>query len=261
MSDQSGHPEAAWVDEMGRGLSWLHDEVVPVVWVYYDESGEYDQKGRLIKMTVGGCIAPCDRWRAFETQWRSTLAVEGLESFHMVDFEAWRPPFDFKMKNGDRDKEKHNRLLNGLLDTIIEHVEGIYGFSGETVLRSEENAHRRLLENSVAGAIKNAVIETWTFYRKPLHLVFDQQTHFPITEIRQYGDYYDLGINNGRVKSIIFGRAAECPPLGAADIVAYEMARIQRRDRPQRYPFSRLIEGARAKNMIMHLVFGPVRSR
>jgi hypothetical protein len=72
-------------------------------------------------------VAPLEKWKLFEPKCRLILAREGLESFHMADFEAWRPPFDFKLENGDRDKEKHNRLLNDLLDVMLEHIEGLYG--------------------------------------------------------------------------------------------------------------------------------------
>jgi hypothetical protein len=44
-----------------------------------------------------------------------------------------------------------------------------------------------LLEDSIGGAVKNAIVEPWSFYEKPLNLVFDQQTHFPINDIKQYG--------------------------------------------------------------------------
>ena len=220
-----------------------------MVWIYYDESGEYDADGHLTRMTVGGCIAPLEKWRIFELEWREALARDDLEFFHMADFEAWRPPFDFKLENGDRDKEKHNRVLNNLLNVVLNHIDGLYGFAGSSILREGDNLHKKLLEDSISGAIKNAIIETWTFYEKPLTLVFDYQTHFPLDRIKEYIDYYDCAGGKGRVKSVIFGRATECPALQAADIIAYEMAKIQRMDRPQRYPFSKLVEGARAKKV------------
>jgi hypothetical protein len=252
--------QQCWLDEIALGLSWRPDEVVVMVWIYYDESGEYARDGTLTRMTVGGCIAPLEKWRAFEPEWRAVLAKEGLEFFHMADFEAWRPPFDFKLQNGDRDKEKHNRLLSGLLEVMLDRIEGLYGFAGNSVIREDDNLHKKLLEDSISGAIKNAIVETWTFYEKPLTLVFDSQSHFPKNGIEEYIGYYDFSGGKGRVKSVIFGRARECPALQAADIIAYEMAKVQRMDRPQRYPFSKLIEGARARNLLMHLVFGPIRT-
>ena len=79
-----------------------------MIWGYYDESGEYAD-GKLVNMTIGSCMAPFENWIAFEREWREALAKEGISAFHMTDFEAWVPPFDFKFTDGGRDKEKHNR--------------------------------------------------------------------------------------------------------------------------------------------------------
>jgi hypothetical protein len=57
-----------------------------------------------------------------------------------------------RFHNGDRDKEKHNRLLNDLLDVMLEHIEGLYGVAGNSILRDGENRHKRLLEDSIGGA-------------------------------------------------------------------------------------------------------------
>ena len=81
-----------------------------MIWGYYDESGEYAD-GKLVNMTIGSCMAPFENWIAFEREWREALAKEGISAFHMTDFEAWVPPFDFKFTDGGRDKEKHNRIL------------------------------------------------------------------------------------------------------------------------------------------------------
>jgi hypothetical protein len=142
---------------------------------------------------------------------------------------------------------------------MLSHIEGLYGFVGNSVIRPSDNLHRRLLEDSISAAVKNAIIDTWGFYETPLTLVFDRQTHFPLSGIKDCILDYDFSGRTGRVKSVIFERAEECAALQAADIVAYEMSKAQRMDRPQRYPFSKLIEGAKAKNLIMHLVFGRIR--
>jgi hypothetical protein len=248
-----------WFADIAQGLSWRSGEIVLMAWIYYDESGEYDAKGNLINLTVGGCVSSLEKWRAFANDWNVILDREGLEFFHMADFEAWRSPFDFKLENGERDKAKHNRVLNDLLDTMLQYIEGLYGFVGNSILKQSDNAHKTMLEDSIGGAIKNAVLDTWTFYEKPLNLVFDQQTHFPLTEIKKYVDFYDFGGAKGRVKNVIFGRSEECPALQAADIIAYEMSKTQRLNRPQRYPFTKLIEGGKVRNIAMRLGFGPVR--
>jgi hypothetical protein len=83
---------------------------VLVVWGYYDESGEYDGRGNLLNVTIGGCFASLDRWLKFDSEWQRALADHGLTYFHMTDLEAWNPPFDFMLDGGGRDQAKHHRL-------------------------------------------------------------------------------------------------------------------------------------------------------
>jgi hypothetical protein len=121
--------------ELAAGLCWRADDLIMSVWVQYDESGEYDANGNLLNMTVGGCVTRLDRWRQFDGEWTQALLDEGMPPsasgkpcFHMTDFEAWQPPFDFKLPDGSRDKAKHNRLLNALLDIMLKHIEGFHGY-------------------------------------------------------------------------------------------------------------------------------------
>jgi hypothetical protein len=138
------------------------------VWGYYDESGEYDSK-TLINMTIGGLFAPLDRWQAFDGAWQKALANEGLTYFHMADFEAWKRPFDFKLSNGERDKAKHERLLDALLDILLDQVDGLYGFGAVSMHDPNKPplTHAALMEDCVGGAIKNAVLEVTTERERP----------------------------------------------------------------------------------------------
>jgi hypothetical protein len=54
---------------------------------------------------------------------------DGVDCFHMVDFEAWTKAVDFKLVDGGRDYERHNRLLNGLQDVIGWPYGGEIGWS------------------------------------------------------------------------------------------------------------------------------------
>lgn len=232
------------------------------MWGYYDESGEYEGgNGRLVNMTVGGCFAPLDAWLQFDPQWRKILADEGLDFFHMTDFESYVPPFDFKLANGERDKQRHNRLINSLLDLMFECVDGFYGFGA--VYRPDLHpaaTHADLMEDCVAGAIKNAVLDVADFYGDQLCLVFGNQNHCPESKIRRYVDFYDYGAAKGRIKTMSTAEMKCTTPLQAADIFAYEMARAQRPNRPERYPFQRIVDHCRAANKKMLLSWGPIRS-
>jgi hypothetical protein len=136
------------------------------MWGYYDESGEYDGRGNLLNMTIGGCFASLDRWLKSDSEWQRALADHGLTYFHMTEFEAWKPPFDFMLDGGGRDQAKHRRLLNALLDIMLAHVDGFYGFGAVSMFDPEkpELSHQILMEDCVGGAIKNAVLEVADFY-------------------------------------------------------------------------------------------------
>lgn len=53
-----GDSKGSFLREMGLALSWRWNEAIAMVWVYYDESGEYDSGGTLLNMSVAGCVAP-----------------------------------------------------------------------------------------------------------------------------------------------------------------------------------------------------------
>jgi hypothetical protein len=236
---------------------------VLVVWGYYDESGEYDGRGNLLNMTIGGCFASLDRWLKFDSEWQRALADHGLTYFHMNDFEAWKLPFDFMLDGGGRDQAKHHRLLNALLDIMLAHVDGFYGFGAVSMFDPEkpELSHQILMEDCVGGAIKNAVLEVADFYGEPLNLVFGKQKHFGQGEIRRYIEFYDYGAAEGRIESLTTADPKTTRPLQAADLFAYEMARAQRAGRPERYPFQRIIDGCKSNNRKLIMGWGPIRSK
>lgn len=208
-----------------------------MIWAYHDESGEYDTSGKLLNLTMGCCVSPIEKWRVLEAGWKAVLKEHHLSDFHMTDFEAWRPPFDFKLDNGERDKAKHNLLLNSLIDLMIENIDGIHGYASTSILRDGDNAHREYYEDCIIGSVANAVHQTWEAYHKPVNMVFDRQNHFPEIGVRDYVAFYDFGEAKERIRSCTIGKSDEIPALQAADILAFEMSKYQRQDRPERYPF------------------------
>ena len=255
--------EISGFEELALGLFWPDDAKVLIMWGYYDESGEYDGRGNLLNMTLGGCYASLERWRQFDIEWQRALADHGLTYFHMTDFEAWKPPFDFMLDGGQRDQAKHHRLLNALLDIVLRHVDGFYGFGAVSMFDPDkpELSHEILMEDCVGGAIKNAVLEVADFYGEPLNLVFGKQKHFGEGKTRRYIEFYDYGTAEGRIKTFTTADPKVVRPLQASDIFAYEMGRAQRPGRPERYPFQRIVDGCKANNRKLILSWGPIRSK
>ena len=44
-----------------------------MLWAYFDESGEHDQSGALMRLTIGGGIAPFEEWEALSIRWSALL--------------------------------------------------------------------------------------------------------------------------------------------------------------------------------------------
>ena len=231
-----------------------------MVWAYYDESGEYDAAGNLVNMSIGGCISRRDSWEKLDASWRKVLSDEGLSSFHMTDFEAWKPPFDFTLEGGARDKERHNRLLNALLALMLDHVDGFYAYAAVSKYEGREVSHRNAMEDCVGGA-KDLVLRVWQDYEEPINLVFGKQNHFPSDWVDKYVAFYDYGKAKSRIASISHLNTFKWSPLQAADILVYEVARSLRADRPERYPFKRLVAGAKERGIPFSLTWGPIRSQ
>jgi hypothetical protein len=64
-----------------------------MLWAYFDESGEHDVNGQLIKLTLGGSLATYETWGMLSEKWNKILKEFGIEMFHMADFEAIRDLF------------------------------------------------------------------------------------------------------------------------------------------------------------------------
>jgi hypothetical protein len=245
---------------LASALYWREKDPVAMIFAYYDESGEYGSDGTLLNMSIGACVSTREKWERLGVAWRAALEREGLAAFHMPDFEAWVPPFDFRDAEGSRDSERHKRLLNSLLDLMLENIENFAGFAvSGSISIDAARAHRSALEECVVGAVTHAMHDLWRHYRKPINMVFGKQKHFSYAHIMKYIEFYDWGEGHGRIGCVTAGDAASLSQLQAADILAYEMGRAQRDSRPERYPFARLRMGAKKHGIPMTLKWGPIR--
>jgi len=233
-----------------------------MIWAYYDESGEYDALGNILNMTVGGCVSAKEKWDDFTIAWTALLKAEGLSDFHMAPFQAWKKPFDFKLADGSRDKERHNRIMNAVLDIMLKHIDAFYGYAAVSAAFPErEKSHEILMDDCICGAVKDAVLRIWTEQEQPIHLVFGKQNHISADMIERYCEFYDYGEAQGRIRSIEHQETSKVPALQAADVLAYELARVQREGRPKRYPWQRLVDGAKKGGKQFSMTWGPIRSK
>ena len=79
--------------------------------LYFDESYTHPPEPRVY--SVAGYLATDIQWRKYRKEWRRILEAEGLDHFHMVDFQACKPPY------GSWSKEKRIKFLAALHQVIL----------------------------------------------------------------------------------------------------------------------------------------------
>src|SRR5262249_15461916 len=122
-----------------------------MLWAYFDESGEHDKEtGHLTQLTVGGWIAPCEAWKAFDRAWKGALERAEIPMFHMADFERYEG--DFSEDKGWT-KEKHERLLNELLDIIGAHLKNSFAFTNRVFAQKPKQHFPDTYENNLIDCL------------------------------------------------------------------------------------------------------------
>lgn len=81
---------------------------------YFDAS--YSEPGKRL-VVVTGCLAQASKWTEFEPAWQEMLDDEGLEYFHMTDFEAYQGGY----KGWDR--PRHIAVIARVIQMMAQSVE------------------------------------------------------------------------------------------------------------------------------------------
>lgn len=200
--------------------------------IYFDESYSYPPEPRVY--TVGGYISTDVQWKKFRREWRRILAAESIPYFHMVKFQACKPPYDVWSKDKRADflaslhAVIHNRTLMSFATTV-----DITDF--EALIPEQ----KKKLVNPHIFAVKNCMkaVGFWAA-EKLIH-------HPLIAYIFEQGSEHDKQVKRlldeelpdedrwfFRLASLkhVDKKTGGMPPLQAADIVAYEaMKEIARR--------------------------------
>ncbi len=173
--------------------------------------------------TVAGYLSTDVQWKKFRKEWRSILEPEGLDHFHMVDFQACKPPYDSWSKGKRAD-------FLASLHAII-HKRTIMSFATNAdaedfkMLTSEE---QKALVSPHVFAAKNCMkaVGFWAAENIINHPV--------IAYIFEEGSPQDKQLNRlvesltdedkwfFRMASLTFAKKKLLNPLQAADVVAYE---------------------------------------
>jgi hypothetical protein len=159
-----------------------------------------------------------------------------IECFHMADFEKWKEPFDFKRADGTRDQERHNRILNGLLDVIGRRAPHAFGFTRNVSKPS------KALEDTYEGCIIDTVMHlanasAYRFNDK-ISIIFARHKDFASPRIEKYFGFMNYG--DARLGTVGTDTPANLCQLQAADIIGYEISRMERDGVAKRYPLQKL---------------------
>ena len=250
---------AAWIRELSAMLGWDAYAVVAMIEYYFDESYQVDQPtGHAVRLTMGGCIAPAERWRQFSEKWKTAINQFGLDMFHMADFEADKQ--DFAGWKNDRPNDRVV-LLNRLLDLMAEYVEGYVGTFIEVKAYGEKQKdhYQDLVINSLKSASVSASKQSGSADRMPV--VFAQHQNLSPAKADAFSAVL-MKIKDAPIGPVTAARPLDVMPLQAADIFAYELSRHLRFSSHQRYPLKRILEDAakRGIKVTTHLYTESFRS-
>jgi hypothetical protein len=178
---------------------------------YFDDSGHPDDQAAVV---VAGFISTEEQWLLFEREWKEILEREGMESFHMTDFE----------KSKVWPQHKKDDILRKLVITIqlrtrrsfsqtvmindYREINDAYAFeecvgtpfalAGRTIAKNINSWKRNYMEND-----------------SKLVIVFEDGT-------KHKGDFIDA-MERDKLPCPLFAGKGDAVPLQAADWLAWEM--------------------------------------
>lgn len=189
--------------------------------LYFDESYSHPPDPRAY--SVGGYLSTSTQWKRFRKEWRRILESEGISDFHMVDFQACKPPY------GSWSKEKRVKFLCSLHDII--HRRTLISFVTTVDLEDFEGLtpeQKQMLINPHVFAAKNCMkaVGFWAAYNIINHqiiaYIFEQSPHD-----KKLKQLFTEGLGEAdrwffRMASLDVADKRVEWPLQAADMLVYE---------------------------------------
>lgn len=102
------------IADLAASLCMESTDRMALIRTYVDDSGTDSGS----PVAVAACfVSDVRRWTVFEAEWNAALETAGVREtgFHMADFVAHRPPFDW-------DEEKRNRTMRQLVGIVNHNV-------------------------------------------------------------------------------------------------------------------------------------------
>ncbi|MFN2492253.1 MAG: DUF3800 domain-containing protein [Pyrinomonadaceae bacterium] len=211
--------------------------------LYFDESCSHPPAP--LVYTVAGYLATDVQWRKFRKEWRRILEGEGLDHFHMVKFQACKPPYDAWSK------EKRIHFLASLHSVI--HKRTLMSFATTANIEDFNSLtleQQRDLISPHVFAAKNCLkgVGFWAASNIVNHpviaYIFEEGQPHQRQLSRLVDSLTDEDKSFFRMASLSFAGKKSLNPLQSADVVAYEASKEATRrldpDNPRRARLSGL---------------------
>jgi hypothetical protein len=212
--------------ELSVGLGWRAKTVVVMMWAYFDESGEHGPDGKLIRLTLGGFMAPWEAVQRLDQRWKAALDAEGMDEFHMKD---WASDEDRFADWPARRQERLRRFTDILCEEGTEF--GGFSYTGQ----GRFGLFRELYQTGFNRALINfdSFCER---HGERGHIVFAKTTEISGKLI---GGYFDR-LHWEHLAGYSVVKSSDCRALQAAEIPARGMKRLMQ-DGGITYSFARIL--------------------
>ncbi|MBI4166910.1 MAG: DUF3800 domain-containing protein [Acidobacteria bacterium] len=189
---------------------------------YLDESGHKDTK----ILCVAGYVATGEQWRKFSNEWNSIIKPEGIEVFHMTDFETGHGDFEGWAR------EKRDRLFERLSQTINHSViyETWVAVDVEECDRILREIDKDFFANSyvLCGTLCIFFISNWAkrhWKREPVVITFEEGRKFSgdMSKLWELMLRREWLRDRYKISNITKDSKKNSVPLQAAGVIAYEM--------------------------------------
>jgi Protein of unknown function (DUF3800) len=178
---------------------------------YFDDSGHPDDQEAVL---VAGFISSETQWLLFEREWQAILDREGIEIFHMTDFE----------KNKVWPQHKKDAILRRLVSTVM--IRTVKSISHGVLMKDyRETNDKYPFEETIgtpyalSGRTVAKSLNTW----KRDHMqVGDKLLVFFEDGTKHKGDFMDA-MERDQLPCPAFIKKSEATPLQAADWLAWEV--------------------------------------
>jgi hypothetical protein len=178
---------------------------------YFDDSGHPDDQEAVV---VAGFIASEKNWLLFEREWQEILDRDGIELFHMADFE----------KSKVWPQHKKDAILRRLINTI--RIRTVKSISQCVLMDAYRQVNEKWAFEEAVGApyalAGRTVAKSLNDWKRDIAKPGDELLVFFEDGTKHRGEFMDAMERDG-LPCPVFIKKREATPLQAADFLAWEM--------------------------------------